>query len=162
MSRIDPECFPPASDCYTAVCTECFDDPDLAERIESYQVAGECSYCGVAREHIAPFDEIAQFIGERMSTFYGRAVDQLPYNSREGGYLARHEDTYDCLYESIGLELSSDGEEALRHDIVGEIGDDVWCDFDWLSLEIDQSLLSSWAEFCAATKSSRRFFFHNI
>lgn len=80
----------------------------------------------------------------------------------KGGYLARHEDTYDCLFETIGLELSSENEDQLRDDLVAEIGDDLWCDFDWLALEIDQSLLSSWDHFCAATKSSRRFFFHNI
>jgi hypothetical protein len=162
VSRIDPECFPTVSASGNTVCTECFDDLDLAERIEGYETPGECSYCGTDREFVAPFDEIAEFIAKRMSTFYGRAVDQLPYNGREGGYLARHEDTYDCLFESIGLELSCENEDALRDDLVGEIGDDLWCDFDWLALEIDQSLLSSWDEFCAATKSSRRFFFHNI
>lgn len=162
MSRIDPECFPPASYSDSTVCTECFDDLDLSERIEGYGTSGECSYCGVERNFVAPFEEIAQFIAERMSTFYGRAVDQLPYNGREGGYLARHEDTYDCLYESIGLELTSENEEALRNDLADEIGDDLWCDFDWLALEIDQSLLSSWSEFCSATKSLRRFFFHDI
>ncbi len=162
MSGVDPECYPPDNASDATVCSECFDDIDLTERIEAYETSGECTYCEADREYIAPFDEIAEFIGERMSTFYGRAVDQLPYDGREGGYLARHEDTFDCLYDSIGLQLTCRNEDRLRDDLVWHIGDDTWCDYDWTSLEIDQSLLSSWDQFCTATKGVRRFFFHNL
>ena len=162
MSRYDPQNFSPRTFGDCKVCTECFDDADLVYRIQSYGEAGECSYCEVEREFVAPFHDIAEFIGERMRTFYGHAVDQLPYESREGGYQGRHEDTFDCLYESIGLEITSSGEELLRYDLIDEIGDEVWCDYDWLVLEIDQSLFFSWEQFCATTKGHRRFFFHRF
>ncbi len=162
MSRIDPQNFSPRSFGDCKVCTECFDDADLAHRIQSYGEAGECSYCGAEREFVAPFHEIAEFIGERMGTFYGLAVNQLPYESREGGYLGRHEDTYDCLFESIGLEVTSEREDLLRDDLVVEIGDEAWCDYDWLTLDIDQSLIFNWEQFCATTKVHRRFFFHRF
>lgn len=162
MSRIDPVCFPPARHNGVTVCSECFDDTDLTDHITNYEKSGDCTYCGTAREHVAPFDEIAQFVAQRMGTFYGQAVDQLMYVSREGGYQGAHEDTYDCLYGSIGLQLTSLDEERLRHDLASEIGDDAWCDYDNAALEIDQSLMSSWDEFQTATKGERRFFFHNI
>jgi hypothetical protein len=162
MSRIDPECFPPSRFGDATVCDHCFSDEDLVERIKSYEKSGECSYCQKVRKFVAPFNEIVEFIRERMETFYGLAVDQLPYESREGGYQSRHEDTYDCLYNSIGLDITSDRDDLLRDELVDEIGDEVWCDYDWLALEIDESLLFSWEQFCNVTKSHRRFFFHRI
>lgn len=162
MSRIDPENFSPSSFGDATVCEECFGDEDLTERIQAYETSGECSYCEEEREHVAPFHDIAEFIGERMGEFYGRAADQLPYDTREGGYQGRHEDTYDCLLESIGLAINSEQSELLADDLVSEIGDDTWCDYDWLSLEMDESLQSSWDQFCGATKGQRRFFFHHI
>lgn len=162
MSRIDPENFSPRTYGNATVCETCFDDVELTERIRSYETEGECDYCGEEREFVAPFHEVAEFIGERMATFYGRAVDQLPYETREGGFQGRHEDTHDCLFETIGLSLASEGADILADDLVTEIGDDTWCDYDWLSLEIDQSLQHSWEEFCGVTKASRRFFFHTV
>ncbi|AXI48541.1 hypothetical protein C1J03_22620 [Sulfitobacter sp. SK012] len=130
------------------------------------ETPGECSYCEEEREHVAPFDNIAEFIGERMGAFYGRAVDQLPYITREGGYQGRHEDTYDCLLGSIGIAINSKRPKLLTDDLVSNIRDDAWCDawcdYDWLSLDIDQSLQSSWKQFCHVTKGQRRFFFHHI
>lgn len=162
MSRVDPECFPSAACSDNNVCPECFHDPDRAARIVDLGEPGDCSYCETFRKHVLSMDEIAEFIGERMATFYGRAVDQLPYVSKEGGYIGRHEDTQNCLFERIGLELKTPGFEELQDDILGVIGDDAWCDYDWLSLEINESLQSSWEQFCAAVKTQRRFFFHNI
>lgn len=109
-----------------------------------------------------PLDEIADYIRERMEAFYGKAVDQLPYESAEGGYQGWHEDTHDLLFDTIGLALPRDENDKLRWDLVNEIGDDAWCDFDWLVLEPDDSLRSSWHDFCEVVKHSRRYFFHNV
>lgn len=106
--------------------------------------------------------EIADFVGERMATFYGLAVEQLPYESREGGYQGWHVDTAECLFDCIGLGLEAHNSDLLADDLICHIGDDAWCDFDWLSLEYDASLQFSWEQFCASTKGSRRFFFQNI
>lgn len=38
--------------------------------------------------------------------------------------------------------------------------DEVWCEYDWLVLEPDEALRSSWQKFCEIVKHSRRFFFH--
>lgn len=162
MSRMDPECFPVTDYGDKRVCPNCFGDEDLSDKIKDGGAPGVCNYCEIDHPQTAPMDEIAEFIGERMSTFYGRAVDQLPYNGREGGYLARHEDTSDCLFESIGLGIEAARDDELMQDIVDKIGDDAWCDYDWLALDIDESLISAWEAFCGAVKSNRRFFFHQI
>ena len=40
-------------------------------------------------------------------------------------------------------------------DLLGEIEDDVWCEFDWLSLEFDDSMAFSWRDFRRVTMSER-------
>lgn len=162
MSRIDPDCFPSIGFSDRLVCDQCFGDTDLIYKIRGYQAKGWCTYCKHSSVWVAPFDDIAEFIKNRMMSFYGLAVDQLPYCSAEGGFIGSHWDTEDLLFEEIGLEISSGGERQLHCDLVSEIGDETWCEFDWLSLEIDQSLMSSWEEFCQITMSERRFFFHRL
>ncbi len=109
-----------------------------------------------------PFQEVVSFILERIETFYGRAADQLPYESREGGYQGWHIDSYDMIRDQIGLDLPRDDNDRLFFEIVEGIGDDTWCDYDWLALEPDASLRFSWTQFCEIVKHRRRFFFHDI
>ena len=97
-----------------------------------------------------------------MGTFYGKAVDQLPYETREGGYQGWHTDTEDLLFETIGFQLPRDDNDQLREDLLGEFEDDAWCEYDWLVLGPGDSLRSSWGRFCSVVKHSRRFFFHNV
>jgi hypothetical protein len=97
-----------------------------------------------------------------MREHYGRAVDQLPYESAEGGYLGWHTDTTDLLFDVIGLDLPRDDDGLLRDALLNEIADEVWCEHDWLALDHDNSLRSSWEEFCDIVKHKRRFFFHHV
>ncbi|MCO6416065.1 RES domain-containing protein [Siccirubricoccus sp. KC 17139] len=162
MSLVDPECFLRFHGSEQPVCARCFEDDDLRKVIKAHGGPRGCDYCGRKDAATIPLGEIAAYIQERMGKFYGKAVDQLPYESREGGYQGWHTDTYDLLFETIGLDLPRDGDNRLREDLVGELEDDVWCEYDWLVLEPDDSLRSSWGRFCSVVKHSRRFFFHNI
>ncbi len=94
-----------------------------------------------------------------MGTFYGRAVDQLPYDGREGGYQGWHPDTRELLFGEIGLDLPHDGDGRLAQALLDEIGDDAWTSFEWLKLEIDESFALDWNRFCTTVKHQRRFFF---
>jgi hypothetical protein len=107
--------------------------------------------------------DVASFIEGRMEEFYGRAVEQLPYESREGGYQGGwHTDTNDLLFGTVGLSLPKDENGELAQALIGEIGDDEWCDYDWLTLNLDESLQYGWSDFCANVKHNRRFFFHKL
>ena len=162
MSLIDPECFPHASLRDESVCTGCVGDDDLKAFIRANQGERGCSFCGRRSAPCAPLSELAEFIGERMGTFYGRAVDQLPYDGREGGYQGWHPDTEELLFDTIGLDLPRDLDGSLARAIVDEIGDDAWTNYDWLRLEIDEAFRLDWGRFCQAVKHQRRFFFHRI
>lgn len=163
MSGIDPECHAQPSE-YTGerVCVECFEDSDLIEFIEAYDESGECSFCGSLAVKTAPFDDLADHINERLCEFYGKAVDQLPYVGREGGYQGWHTSTWELLVEDVGLGLPKDDSDQLLDALVDAIGEDAWSEYDWLSLEPDASLKSSWESFCELVKHGRRFFFHNL
>ena len=163
MSGIDPECHPqPSAHAETRICAKCFQDSDLVELIEGYAGPSGCSFCGQIDAPTAPFDKIAEHINERLGTFYGKAADQLPYESREGGYQGWHTSTWELLVEDMGIALPRDAGDQLLSALVGAIGDDVWSEYDWLSLEPDESLKSSWERFCSLVKHYRRFFFHDL
>lgn len=162
MSRADREMYPGYAHDNRVVCSGCFEDHDLRTFVRANATASKCSFCGT-RSKSAPIDDVADYIEGRMAEFYGKAIDQLPYESREGGYIGSwHTDTSDLLFGTIGLELPKDHNETLAQAILDSIGDDEWCDFDWLALDFDQSLKSSWVNFCENVKHHRRFFFQNL
>ncbi|NEI74315.1 RES domain-containing protein [Rhizobium lusitanum] len=144
------------------VCARCFSDADLKEMIRAHAGPKGCYFCGRRDAVTMPFDEVVEFILERIEAFYGRAGDQLPYESREGGYQGWHIDSYDMIRDQIELDLPRDGDGQLFGAIVDGIGDEVWCEYDWLTLEPDESLRFSWGRFCEIVKHGRRFFFHDM
>ena len=163
MSRIDPECFPQLNGNWsTRVCGNCFEHEDLADMIVSYEEVGNCSYCNSTNVPTAPFEDIAEHIKNCAEANYGKAADQLPYESREGGYQASWSNTHELLVDDIGIILPNDDNGTLLADLVEALGDEAWCAFDWLSLDPDESWRSSWEEFCAVVKHDRRFYFHDI
>lgn len=163
MSGVDPECHPqPSEHADDQVCARCFDDKDLSELIEGIDEPPGCDFCGEADAPTARFEDVADHIRERLHEFYGMAADQLPYESREGGYQGWHTSTWELLVEDVGLGLPRDDSDTLLDALVGAIGDEVWSEYDWLSLEPDDSLKSSWEAFCDLVKHSRRFFFHDL
>ncbi|WP_407181290.1 HEPN-associated N-terminal domain-containing protein [Bradyrhizobium sp. STM 3562] len=161
MSRAERDLYPGYSHEDRCVCAGCFEDDDLKGFIRDNATKHQCSFCG-SRSKSAPLEEIADFIEGRMLEFYGKAVEQLPYESREGGYQGWHTDTDDLLFGQIGLELPKDRDGKLAQALLDLIGDDEWCEYDWLTLDFDQSLKFGWLNFCTEVKHARRFFFHKL
>jgi HEPN superfamily RES-like protein len=113
MSRMDPECFAAYQNNDERVCSACFEDEDLKIIIRRSGGPRGCDFCGRKDAPTAPFDELAEHIVERLNAFYGKAADQLPYESREGGYMGWHVDTYDLLMDKVGLSLPRDDDGRL-------------------------------------------------
>lgn len=141
------------------VCSSCFGDVDLRAWIRSENGPRGCDACGKYDSPTLEFEHVASRIEEGIRRYYGRAVDQLPYESAEGGYIGPHWDSWEML-DKIGLSLPRDNGD-LHDAIVGTMMDEVWCEFDWLALEPDEALRSSWQRFCDTVKHKRRFFFHS-
>jgi hypothetical protein len=158
MTAFDPNDY---SDYSSAepVCEKCFSDRDIAEFIEGFGGPPGCSICGDNDSPTAPLDEVAGHMHECLLQFYGFAIDQLPYEGREGGYQAPHWDTYDLIFDRLGLDLPRDRDDQLRFTLPDRISEEMWCAYDWLSLDYDQELDYAWRVFCRTIQHERRFFF---
>lgn len=149
----------PSATSMDAVCTNCFDDDDLVKFITQMSDAPGCSFCGSSDGPTAPVSDIAEHIESCLGEFFGFADEQLPFQSREGGYLGPHWDTHELLFDQLGLELPLDEYDRLAHTLCNQIGNDVWCNYDWMLLDYDQELKYWWKRFCDKIKHERRYFF---
>lgn len=144
------------------ICCRCVDDPDLAAFIRAASGPRGCSFCGRRDATTIEYHEFVDYVREHLESNYSKAADELPWESAEGGYQGWTSDTHDLLFDTVGLDLPRDTGDQLRWDLANEIGDETWCEFDWLVLNPDDSLEYSWDQFCSIVKTRRRFFFHNV
>lgn len=146
----------------TCICAKCLSDEDLQQWIEDQDGDYGCDVCGQKDARTTKLDELASYMRDCLCQFYGFAVNQLPYESREGGYQGWHCDTFDLLFDHIGIDLPRDRKDFLRHELPDRISEETWCEYDWLSLDLDEALKYGWEKFCQITMHQRRFFFHKI
>lgn len=97
-----------------------------------------------------------------LSKRWGRAVDQLPYDSAEGGYQGKTWSTAELFFDHLEIQLPRDNKNALYTAICSQLGFEPWCDLDWMYLDPDEALRFSWARFCDNVKYHRRYFFHHL
>jgi RES domain-containing protein len=163
MSIIDAQLYGHYSLEERDLCVRCFDDEDLKDFIRAFQTKGRCSFCEARNVTIAPLRDMAGHLLGFMKENYSKAADELPYESREGGYQGGSTySTWEVLIEQIGLPLVGTGEVDLGQALADAIGEDVWCDYDWTALDLDESLRYSWDRFCETVKHYRRFFFQGV
>lgn len=141
------------------VCAKCFGDQDISEFIEGFDGPAGCAFCEEDDAPTAPLREVVCHMRECLEQFYGYAVEQLPYESREGGYQGTTWDTYDLLFDEMELDLPRDRDDRLHYLLPDKISTEVWCHYDWLSLDYDVELDYDWRKFCKLIKHERRFFF---
>jgi len=141
------------------VCTECISDDDLREVIETNLDSHKCDYCGKSSDDLiaAPLDVVTERIWECVSEVYVNPVEELPYETAEGGWQGA--DVYDpwqLLNEEIGLGVE---DENLLEDIVGSSPEPEWTKRDWVLLEPNKRQAYGWEAFKRAVKHKRRFTF---
>lgn len=115
---------------HNPVCAKCFEDEDIVDFIEDYDGPPGCTYCKCSDAPTTPLDDVAAHMRGCLLQFYGFAADQLPYESREGGYQGAHWDTAELLFQELGFSLPRDEKDELFFDLTSHIGDEVWCDYD--------------------------------
>jgi hypothetical protein len=146
------------------VCPDCFEDEAISAYVRKHLEADECSYCGRTGEDgtkiAADVREVIEFIEDKLSVEFEDPVEQVGWNSAEGGWLGTqvYESTTELFLDGLGGFPCSN--EALIEDIVEEIGDSrEWCDRDPYSLSPWEGLSSGWLEFCRLVKHHTRFMF---
>lgn len=144
------------------VCAACFDDSDLKDWIKGIGGPKGCDACNRRDSPTHDFDEVCDRIEECLQRYWGFAVEQLPYESAEGGYQGKTWHTWEILFDEEGLQLPRDRTGDLAEAIVHALPDELWCEYDWLSIDEDVALGLSWDRFCEIVKHERRFFFHDL
>lgn len=145
------------------VCSSCIDDPDIDAWIRAQDGANGCDACGESDSPTCDIRDLCRYIEDCLRKYWGFAVDQLPYDTAEGGYQGGNTwSTYALLSDEIELHLPRDHRGHLLFALTNGITDEVWCDYDWLVLDKDEALSASWDKFCNVVKHQRRFFFHSM
>lgn len=143
------------------VCPECFEDEAIRAFVREHLVGDECSYCGKAAddgtEMAASIEDVIEFIRNKLAVEFEDPVEQVSWNSAEGGYVGVC--VYDTgeLFDALGGYPCSN--QDLIEDIVDGIGDQAWCERDPYMLSPGQGLSSGWCEFCRLVKHHTRFMF---
>lgn len=161
-SFIEEHGYIPNSDTY--VCSRCFEDYGIKAFINENAEYNECSYCGKwpRKKKIAiHIDDLIDFILECICSEWGDPNDEgVGWNTKEGGWIsAKVIDTYDLLFDKLGLEISH---EALRDILVQTLFDKEWCQKDPHGLSIDDDLFFSWQRFCRQIKHKSRYVFFKL
>lgn len=142
------------------VCSSCFGDNDLRSWVRAVGGRRGCDACGRFDSPTCKIEAVCDYIETCLRKYWGFAVEQLPYESAEGGYLGTIWTTYELLREEVCISLPRDKNDRLFHEILDKLTDETWCEYDWLTLDHDVALRSSWERFCETVKHKRRFFFH--
>jgi hypothetical protein len=146
------------------VCAECFEDEDICAFVREHLEFDECSYCGKTGDDgasiAANVEEVIDFIEGKLSAEYEDPVQQVGWNSAEGGWLGVtvYDSTDELFMDGLGGFPCSNDE--LIEDITRRIGDTrEWVDRDPYMLSPGQGLSSGWMEFCRLVKHRTRFMF---
>lgn len=140
------------------VCADCVTDEALKEVVEGHLESNACSYCGRREDEsiAAPLDDILEVMAEGLAVEWGDAVEELPYESAEGGYQGTTYDTWEFFADVVGFPTEDD---ALQQDIAHAFRDRVWCQRNYFSVNAQEVLIFGWEEFCDVVKHQTRYFF---
>lgn len=139
------------------VCHNCIGDEFLKTVIIEADNEGICDYCN-SQDNVIELEELMNYIMAGICTKYSRAVDELGYDSREGGYLGETWDTYEVIYDDIAYETDIYNTDILD-DLYEMMYDDVWCERDPYALSDDKDDIFTWESFCEQLKHKIRYVF---
>ena len=142
------------------VCGECLHDKGLAEFVDGDANNTKCDFCGSVREvaHAASLGDVIEHMAECIAEEYTDPANELPYETREGGWQGEVFDAWD-LMEDIGFHVES---EELFERVVEAFSDQEWCRQDYFSLSPTERLRYGWDAFKKAVKHARRFTFWSM
>src|SRR5450830_1279123 len=103
------------------VCSSCFDDPDLRAWIRGENGPRGCDACGKFDSPTCHISNLCRHMESCMRRYWGFAVEQLPYETREGGYQGTTWTTDEILYDDICLSLPRDRGDRLYYALLREL-----------------------------------------
>jgi len=141
------------------VCDECFSDYALIAYVKEHATENECDFCGRKEDRpiAAPADDVVGLIMESIRTEWTDPVEELSYDSAEGGYQGHQIEFDEVLYE-VGEPIAGDEfREAL---IAATIGYTIqWCKADYGAPFEDEAMAYDWSDLVDHVKFQSRYFF---
>lgn len=141
------------------ICKDCIGDGFLKEYIESYGENGTCDYCDENSIVIA-LDNLMEPIMSSLYTMFDKAVEWLPYDTREGGYQGTTYDSYE-LIDYIEQDIDAQ-DDLIIEDIRSLILPDIWCDTNPYGLGVVENDIFTGQKFCNMLKHQVRYVFYSI
>lgn len=135
------------------VCGRCVRNNILRQILEASSVARECGYCG--SNTAAPIETLLDEISEAAFWGYTDPANELPYESREGGYQGEVFHAYE-LIEELGDWTDS---PTLREDVEMAFAGSIWCKENYFGVDAAQRLRFGWTGFVNQIKHKTRFLF---
>ena len=148
------------------VCSECVNDPVLAEIVErsladlkmSFDEEDDhvlCSYCGV--EDGCPLADVAEYVKEIVERDYSTDKDEhIPYDQEVGCYWGDPELSISDILNNFDFKPS---DEQITFDIEEYLGHDTYVDIDRMCGSESWRSKTSWDAFVRHVKHRRRFTF---
>lgn len=141
------------------VCDTCFSDPALIAYVKDNAIENECDFCGrkEGRPIAASADEVVDLIMESIRTEWTDPVEELAYDSAEGGYQG-HQIEFDQVLSEVGEPIAGDEfREALiaattRYTVQ-------WCKADYGAPFEDEAMAYDWSDLVDHVKFRSRYFF---
>lgn len=138
------------------VCYICLNDYSFSKFINENSDSEHCGYCGKSNSSIL-LENLMPKLKDGFDFLYSRAVDELGYDSREGGYQGvTYEDIGELVYNLLEGN-NSDSLDEIISDISACFLTDIFCDNAPYGEKNDFSneILSSWEEFSSRCKDGR-------
>lgn len=135
------------------VCPACVTDTFLSCELAGSLEDQDCSYCGA--HGAADLIELLNAIADYVCGEFQDPADQLPFESREGGYQGLVYDGYEVV-QNLPEWTNSD---ALLEDVSLAFGGSAWSERDYYSLKEDERLRYGWRTFVEIIKHQTRFLF---
>lgn len=143
------------------VCAGCFEDYAIKEFIKQTAVEKKCSYC--SKKSTVPIaaelEIVVDFICQGINTEWEDPVEDLPYESAEGGYQGARVIDSDELIRYEIEELFNTNEAVLDDIVLSLVGSHDWCQKDPYGLRKEEALSLSWADFAEQVKHYTRYVF---
>ena len=135
------------------VCGDCVSNALLRSALEGSATDADCEYCG--RAQAAPINALLEEISEAAFSGFTDPANELPYESREGGYQGQTLDAWEVI-ERIG-EWTDNAQ--LAEDVDVAFSDHAWCQKHYFSLDEREKLDFGWQGFATQIKHRTRYLF---
>ncbi len=139
-----------------SVCPECFNDDHLKKFISDNATSKKCDYCeNSSNDNIAiEFNKVMELIVNGIRFCFDDPINEIAYDSEEGGYMAPISDTWDIIDD---LDITENNN--VKKEIVNSIQNESWVKNGYYSGNESEIFLNAWENFKNTVKYKRRYTF---